>query len=489
METPNSEQFRALLEAVVSFIDEGVIVATLDGRVLYHNPAAGELLGAAGNQPIKSLQSVLDIPEGASISSAIEAASRGRSDALAPSGHASDFVRFQRKLQVRGETRFLEFHSCQTCQSIGQTRLMIIRDVTERHRLEMLIDRSRGDLVTNDRKVLALLERVHQVAPSNASVLLQGESGTGKTHIARLIHRLSRRSDKPFVEVNCAAIPTSLIESELFGHLKGAFTGATRDRPGRFQAAHGGTLFLDEIAEIPMHLQAKLLRVLQDKEFEPVGSDKTVRVDIRVITASNRSLRDMVEEGEFRADLYYRLAVFTLFVPAIRDRRGDIPLLLRHFCDSLEQRGYAKGVSCSSEAMNILMNYHWPGNVRELENAVEHALICAVNGTVMPESLPEQIRASVLGKQPWAHQGASTGLAPAAAGLSSARAAGDANAGHAGHGVAEAAVEDAMARREIEAALASAKGNRSAAARLLGVDRTTLWRRMQRLHLLSPSPN
>ncbi len=461
--TPNNEQLRVLLEAVVSFIDEGVIVADLDGRIIYHNPAAGELLGTAGNQPLTSLHDVLGIPRTHSIDEALAASARGGKEG----GELTDFVRIQRRITVNGETRFLELHSCQTCELVGQTRLMIIRDVTQSHQLEMLIDRSRRDLVTNDRKVLALLERVHQVAPSNASVLLQGESGTGKTHIARLIHRLSRRSAKPFVEVNCAAIPTSLIESELFGHVKGAFTGAMRDRPGRFQAAHGGTLFLDEIAEIPMHLQAKLLRVLQDHEFEAVGSDKTMRVDIRIISASNRDLREMVDAGDFRADLYYRLAVFTLMVPPIRERRGDIPLLLKHFCENLEARGYPAGVSCSSEAMKILMNYNWPGNVRELENAVEHALICAVDGTVTAESLPEQIRMSVLSKQMWSN------VEKGAAGKSLS--------------LAPETDEDEAARREIENALLQAKGNRSAAAKLLGVDRTTLWRRMQRLQILSPS--
>ncbi|HRY05705.1 MAG TPA: sigma 54-interacting transcriptional regulator [Hyphomicrobiaceae bacterium] len=463
METPNSDQLRVLLEAVVSFIDEGVIVADLDGRIIYHNPAAAALLGAAPNQPLTSLRNVLGIAEGQSIDAALAEAARGGKEG----GDLTDFVRFQRRITVNGEPRYLELLSCQTCELVGKTRLMILRDVSERQRLEMLIDRSRGDLVTNDRKVLALLERVHQVAPSNASVLLQGESGTGKTHIARLIHRLSRRAEKPFVEVNCAAIPTTLIESELFGHVKGAFTGAMRDRPGRFQAAHGGTLFLDEIAEIPMHLQAKLLRVLQDQEFEPVGSDKTVRVNIRIITASNRDLREMVDIGDFRADLYYRLAVFTLNVPPIRERRGDIPLLLRHFCDNLEARGYPAGISCSAEALQILMNYHWPGNVRELENAVEHALICAVDGTVKPESLPEQIRMSVLAKQMWS--GADKAVQHPAE-----SSAGDVD-------------EDDVARREIENALVQANGNRSAAAKLLGVDRTTLWRRMQRLQILTPT--
>lgn len=480
METPNSDQLRVLLEAVVSFIDEGVIVADLSGRIIYHNPAAAALLGAAGNQPLTSLHEVLGVDPGQSIDQAIAQAARGGQPGVVTGAEVSDFVRFQRKVNVGGESRYLEFHSCQTCELVGQTRLMIIRDVSERYRLEMLIDRSRGDLVTNDRKVLALLERVHQVAPANASVLLQGESGTGKTHIARLIHRLSRRANKPFVEVNCAAIPTSLIESELFGHVKGAFTGAMRDRPGRFQAAHGGTLFLDEIAEIPMHLQAKLLRVLQDHEFEPVGSDKTIRVDIRVITASNSDLRKLVDAGDFRADLYYRLAVFTLNVPPIRERRADIPLLLKHFCENLEARGYPAGVSCSAEALQILMNYNWPGNVRELENAVEHALICAVDGTVKPESLPETIRASVAAAA--AVAAAKPAWMPAQGAMASAGLGSEERSAAAG-----LTSEDDNARREIEQALLQANGNRSVAAKLLGVDRTTLWRRMQRLHIPIPS--
>ena len=455
----NTDKVLLLLEAVVAFIDEGVIVADMDGQVLYHNPAAGALLGFAGNQPVQSMRQVLEIGERDSIDQAIKFAADVHAKKNNESSDGADFVRFHKQLNQAGERRDLEFHCGRTGETLGGMRLMIIRDVTERHRLEMLVDRSRGDLVTNDRKVLRLLERVHQVAPSNASVLLQGESGTGKTHIARLIHRLSRRANQSFVEVNCAAIPTTLIESELFGHVKGAFTGAMRDRPGRFAAADGGTLFLDEIAEVPMHLQAKLLRAIQDQEFEPVGSDKTLKVNIRIISASNLSLREMVDDGEFRADLYYRLAVFTLLVPPIRERPGDIPLLLKHFCAYLEQRGYPGDVSCSPEAMQMMMNYDWPGNVRELENAVEHALICSVGKTVLPESLPDQIRASAAAKLDWTARGRDAPVER------------------------ENSSDKRNAKREIEQALALAKGNKSLAAKYLGVDRTTLWRRMQRLQV------
>ena len=460
MRTPEKDKIVFLLEAIVAFIDEGVIVAEHDGRVLYHNPAASEMLGLPGNEPIGSLNDALGVDQHKDLEEVIARSARAPASAQKGSDSGNDFVLFQKRRRVRGELRELEFHCCRTGKTLGEMWLVIIRDVTERHRLEMLIDRSRGDLVTNDRKVLALVERVHQVAPSSASVLLQGESGTGKTHIARLVQRLSKRANKPFVEVNCAAIPSTLIESELFGHVKGAFTGATRDREGRFAAADGGTLFLDEIAEVPMHLQAKLLRAIQDQEFEPVGSDRTIRVDIRLITASNKDLRELVDAGKFRADLYYRLAVFTLQIPPIRERPGDIPLLLKHFCENLEQRGYPGDIVCSPEAMQMMMNYHWPGNVRELENAVEHAIICSVDKVVLPESLPEQIRNFSRAAQPT----------------------GDILQSPAGSRSAEREHEQ-NARREIEQALALARGNKSKAAKYLGVDRTTLWRRMQRLKL------
>ncbi|PLX45487.1 MAG: hypothetical protein C0605_00880 [Hyphomicrobiales bacterium] len=334
----------------------------------------------------------------------------------------------------------------------GDMMLLIVRDRTAKRRLEAVLDRSGSDLITNDPQMLAVLERVQQVAPTDASVLVQGESGTGKTHIARMVHHNSQRADKPLVEVNCAAIPESLIESELFGHVKGAFTGASQERSGRFLSADGGTLFLDEVGEIPLHLQAKLLRVIQDKEFEPVGSDKPVKVDVRIIAASNQNLRQNVDNGEFRSDLYYRLAVIPLYIPALRERPGDIPLLLQYFCHNLERRGYADDVECGAEAMRMMMDYPWPGNVRELENAVEHALICAVNKKVSPESLPQDVRVYADSRQ-----------APSA----------------------EQNPEDRYGRmrQDIVIALDQADGNKSKAAEALGIDRSTLWRRMRKMNI------
>ncbi len=442
------EQVLPVLASVVTHIDEGVLFADPHGKVIYHNPAALRLLS------IDSVKQLQDIKRLGSINlqksllkAAIEA---GEVDAAGrPSGN---FVRFEQEVESGENTRFLEFNSglVEIPNTDNRLRLIVIRDLTEHRRLEAVLSGG-GELITNDPQLLAILSRIRQVAPTNAFVLLQGESGTGKTQIARLLHKMSKRSHQPFVEVNCAAIPESLIESELFGHIKGAFTGAVQDRPGRFQAAHRGTLFLDEISELPLNLQAKLLKVLQDQCFEMVGSDKSVEVDVRIISASNSNLRDAVDEGLFRADLYYRLAVIPLLVPPLRDRPGDIPLLIKHFCSQLSVKGYPTDIQCNQQAMGMMMDYPWPGNVRELANAVEHGIVCAENKVVTPQSLPMDIRQYSQHNRNPPNQASSQG--------------------------------DQQQRQEIIDALEKANGSRAVAAALLNIDRTTLWRRMQKLDI------
>jgi len=216
---------------------------------------------------------------------------------------------------------------------------------------------------------------VEVVAPTDSGVLIQGETGTGKELIAQAIHNRSGRRDRPFIKVNCAAIPSGLLESELFGHEKGAFTGAITRKPGRFELADKGTLFLDEVGDIPLELQAKLLRVLQEREFERLGSTRTQQVDVRVIAATHRDLKQMVEEGTFRSDLYYRLHVFPLTVPRLRDRSEDIPLIVRHLVEKYSQRMKRRIEAISPRTMAVLKNYAWPGNVRELQNFIERAVI------------------------------------------------------------------------------------------------------------------
>jgi formate hydrogenlyase transcriptional activator len=220
-----------------------------------------------------------------------------------------------------------------------------------------------------------VLQEIDTVAPTDSTVLIYGETGTGKELIARAIHDLSSRNKGNFVKLNCAAIPTGLLESELFGHEKGAFTGAVAQRVGRFELANRGTVFLDEIGEIPLELQPKLLRVLQEREFERLGSSHTLRTDARLIAATNRDLAAMVEEQKFRADLFYRLNVFPVRVPPLRERQEDIPLLVRHFVQQFARRMGKVVDTIPAETMNALIRYHWPGNIRELQNLVERAII------------------------------------------------------------------------------------------------------------------
>jgi formate hydrogenlyase transcriptional activator len=231
------------------------------------------------------------------------------------------------------------------------------------------------EIVGNSEPLRRVLREIETVAPADSTVLVYGETGTGKELIARALHNLSSRKANPFVKLNCAALPTGLLESELFGHEKGAFTGAITQRVGRFELANRGTIFLDEIGEIPLELQPKLLRVLQEREFERLGSTRTLRTDARLIAATNRDLKTMVNEQKFRSDLYYRLNVFPLRVPSLRERKDDIPLLVRHFVKEFSRRNQRVIESIPSETMEALIRYPWPGNIRELQNVIERAVL------------------------------------------------------------------------------------------------------------------
>jgi Nif-specific regulatory protein len=230
-----------------------------------------------------------------------------------------------------------------------------------------------------------------RVAPSDSTVLIEGESGTGKELVAKALHRNSPRATKPFVAINCAAIPETLLEDDLFGHERGAFTGAATQKKGRLEVADGGVVFLDEIGELAPALQVKLLRVLQEREFDRVGGTHPIKVNIRLIAATNRDLEDAVRKGEFRQDLYYRLAVVKMTMPPLRERREDIPMLTRHFLQKYAMRCRVKAKPISREAMAALVHYEWPGNVRELENAIERSLVMGSSDMVLLEDLPESL--------------------------------------------------------------------------------------------------
>ena len=249
-------------------------------------------------------------------------------------------------------------------------------------------------LVGRSHPMQKLFQTSRKIADSEVSVLLQGESGTGKELLAKAIHFNSPRRNNPLVTIDCGSMPLELLQSELFGHIKGAFTGATRTRRGLFEEARGGTIFLDEIGEVPESLQLGLLRVLQEREIRPIGSDKSVSIDVRVISASNKTLKEEVEKGRFRRDLYYRLAVITLEIPALRNRREDIPTLVKFFLDRYNQRNNKNVLHVSPDAMSLLYSYYWEGNVRELENVIERAVVLADGESLTPDMLPEEFHSA-----------------------------------------------------------------------------------------------
>jgi PAS domain S-box-containing protein len=250
-----------------------------------------------------------------------------------------------------------------------------------------------GHVIGKNHKIREIYELLPEISRTKSTVLIEGESGTGKELLAHAIHQLSPRRDKPFIRVNCGALAEGILESELFGHVKGAFTGAIATKIGRFELADTGTIFLDEIGDISLSTQVKLLRVLQEEEFERVGDTKRIKVDVRVIAATHKDLIKAIQEGEFRADLYYRLRVMPIHLPPLRERKEDIPLLINHFLAKFNREFGRKVGGLSGEALGVLLNYHYPGNIRELENIIEHAMVLCTTATIQVEHLPMDIRA------------------------------------------------------------------------------------------------
>ena len=320
----------------------------------------------------------------------------------------------------------------------------------EHLRKELRKNYSFEDIVSKSPLIHKLFAILPDVAESGSTVLIQGPSGSGKELFARAIHNLSQRRTKPYVIVNCGTLPPQLFESELFGYVKGAFTDARRDKPGKVTGADGGTVFFDEIGELPMSTQVKLLRLLQQHEYEPLGSTVTEKADIRVVAATNRKLQELVAAGKFRDDLYFRLAVVKFDLPPLKDRREDIPYLVDHFIKKNDARRGKNIVSVSPEVMGILMRHEFPGNVRELENIIEYCFVVCRGSIIQKDHLPAELIAQI-----------DTAPAPAYP---------------AQHPVARAANEEGL----IRAALNRHGGNQTKAAHELGINRTTLWRKMKR---------
>jgi PAS domain S-box-containing protein len=330
--------------------------------------------------------------------------------------------------------------------------------VEEQLRKELAKQNTFFDIISKNREMQRLFEMLELVSENDTTVLLEGESGTGKELFARAIHSISHRKKGPIVTVNCGALPDTLLESELFGYKAGAFTDAKRDKPGRFAQAEKGTLFLDEIGDISPMLQMRLLRVLQEKVYEPLGSTKSEKADVRIVAATNKNLKELVQQGLFREDLYYRINIVTLCLPPLRDRKEDIPLLLEHFLRRLNSMRGKEIQGISPKAMNILMSYDFPGNIRELENIVEYATVVCKNRLIRRIHLPETLQQKIgLRKIPASEK--ITGSEPSL----------------------EAVEKDIIYRM-----LRKNNWSRKLAAAQMGIHPTTLWRKMKRLNLEIP---
>lgn len=335
-------------------------------------------------------------------------------------------------------------------REIDQTEkgiVLILHDVSEVTRLRKMALQVKkyGEIIGHSAPMLNIYEMIEKIKNYDTSIIIIGETGTGKELVARAIHDASNRKDKPFIPVNCSALPFNLIESELFGHVKGAFTGAVTNRPGRFQLADGGTLFLDEVGALSLELQVKLLRALQERVIEPVGDSKYIPINVRIISASNRDLSQLVKNEEFREDLYYRLKVIQITLPPLRNRLEDIPLLIDHFITRLNFYYNKNIIGVSPSAAGMLQNYPWPGNVRELENAIEHAFVLTTGSIIEFHSLPLDIQ----------HYSLSGKMVPPR--------------------LRELNAEEEKLRK----ALLSAHGNVEKAAEVLKIHRSTLWRKMK----------
>ncbi|MBX7245906.1 MAG: sigma-54 dependent transcriptional regulator [Candidatus Sumerlaeaceae bacterium] len=367
----------------------------------------------------------------ASVQTAVEAMKRGAIDYLIKPFPVDELKLLLKRIE---ETRSLKEENQRLREVIGQKF-------------------SIENMIATSKQMEDVLSRARRVAASNASVLLRGESGTGKEVLAKAIHNLSARANRTIVMVNCGAIPENLLESELFGHIKGSFTGAIENRKGMFETANGGTIFLDEIGEVPLHLQVKLLRVLQEGEIQRVGESTPQKVDVRIIAATNRNLEEEVARGQFRQDLYYRLNVIPIHLPPLRDRRDDIAPLIEHFLAKYSVRQGAKRLS--PDAFNLLLKYDYPGNIRELENAIEHAVVLSERETIHVTDLPLQVQ-----NFEWARD---AGVSPTAS--------------------TEAMHLDEIEKRCILSALEKTRYNHTRAAQHLGITRRTLGYRIQKYGL------
>jgi PAS domain S-box-containing protein len=439
-----SQRFNELKTVFNSLPDGVVAILDKDSIVIAANDAISNLLNLSNNEII-----------GKSLTTILKKKSPALNDVLVET--------FIKKKEIRNFTIDYEDEQGQTKYylvstafikevSKGETGLvLILHDISEITKLRKMASQVKryGEIIGNNDQMRAIYTLVDTIKDYDTSVLIFGETGTGKELLARAIHESSKRKDKPFIPVNCSALPFNLIESELFGHVKGAFTGAISNRPGRFQLANGGTIFLDEIGTLNLDLQVKLLRVIQNKIIEPLGSAKPISVDIRIISATNRDLFELVEKREFREDLLYRIKVIQLTLPPLRNRSDDIPLLVNHFIERLNHYYNMNVLGISQTALEALKKYPFPGNVRELENAIEHAFVLTTGALIELHTLPLEI-------QQYKYEGKI--LPPINRNLN-------------------------QDEESIRRSLLASDGNIEKASELLKIHRTTLWRKMKEFNI------
>ncbi|MCD6517638.1 MAG: sigma 54-interacting transcriptional regulator [Candidatus Aminicenantes bacterium] len=383
------EKEKHKLETILESLDEGVLTIDHNWQITSFNRRAEEITGFKKKEVLGKLcQIVFGLDDAGNKSFCIRDCPIKQmlvNKQLIPEQEREFINRWGKKLTLRVNFSLLKDKSGEVMGGIET-----FRDITTLKNLqEQLKGRPRFEnIIGRSKKMQEIYDLIEDISENDVTVLIQGETGTGKELIASAIHQNSRRKNGPFIKINCSALPESLLESELFGHVKGAFTGAYRDKPGRFELADGGTLFLDEIGDISPLTQVKLLRVLEEQQFERVGGTKTIKVNIRLIAATNKDLKKSIKNGTFREDLYYRLNVLPIFIPPLRERREDIVLLAKHFLRKYCER---KNVKFSKQALDLLLQYPWPGNIRELENAVEYAILHCKGNEILSNYLPPDI--------------------------------------------------------------------------------------------------
>jgi len=425
------------LQNVLDNMMEGIIAHDLNRRILFFNRAAEKITGYSRENVLgRDCHLVFGSPF----------CGNKCSFCSQPPGSLGHHTYTINAATRSGDTRHIEMSVTGMYDEEGAFVgvLAAFRDLTEMINLQLRLGEltSFSGIVGSDRRMLDVYEQIRNLAAADYPVHITGDTGTGKELVAAAIHNESPRAGGPFVPVNCGALPEGLLESELFGHVKGAFSGAIRDKKGRFELADGGTLFLDEVSELPRHMQVKLLRVLQEGSFERVGAEKTISVDVRIISATNKNLRREMERHNFREDLYYRLSVVPIRIPPLRERRNDIPLLASHFLKQATEHT-RKAARLSEEALSLMMDYAWPGNVRELQNAIHFALVKSRGRTIEAEHLPLEIRQMTCKTF---KPGPQSRITPEA----------------------------------VASAIEKTGGNRSKAAKLLGVGRATLYRFLEK---------